>query len=81
MLKGEDVKKILSDAFMIKPVVKNFRTRVSPSKFMNPQPLSFTFPHTHSTVKETPIIHIQDNPEPDIPPSTIITEHPPSPQP
>jgi hypothetical protein len=81
MLTGEDVNEILSVVFSTEPVVKKLRTRVSPSKFMNPQPIASVIPHTRSMVRETPIIHIQDDPEPDTFPSTIITEHPPSPQP
>jgi hypothetical protein len=79
MLIGKDVNEILSDVFITEQVAKKFRTGVSPSKIMNPQPLSYVVPCTCSTVRETPIIHIQDDPEPDTPPSTIITEHPPSP--
>jgi hypothetical protein len=44
MLKGEDVNKILSVAFSIEPVEKNLRTGVSPSKILNPQPISSVVP-------------------------------------
>jgi hypothetical protein len=81
MLTGADVNEILSVSFSTEPVEKNLITGVSSSKFMNPQPIASVFPHSHSVVRETPIIHIQDDPEPDIPTSTIIIEHPPSPQP
>jgi hypothetical protein len=81
VLTGKDVNEILSVAFNIDPVAKKLRTRVSPSKVSNPQPFSSVVSCTHSVVRETPIIHIQDDPEPETFPSTIISEHPPSPQP
>jgi hypothetical protein len=79
MLTGKDVNKILSIAFITEPVAKKLRTGISPSTVLNPQPISSTIPHTRSVARATHIIHIQDDPEPDTTPSTIITEKPPSP--
>jgi hypothetical protein len=79
MLTGKDVNEILSVAFITEPVAKKTRMGISPRKVLNPQPISSTVPRTRSVVRATPIIHIQDDPEPDTHPSTIITEHPPSP--
>jgi hypothetical protein len=70
MLSGEDVNQILSVVFINEPMVKKPRTRVSPNKPLNPQPIASVVPHTHSVVKESPIIHIQDDPEPETFPST-----------
>jgi hypothetical protein len=79
LLTGKDVNEILSSTFIKKIVAKKFRTWVLPRKVMNPKPLSSIIPHTHSVVLAAPIIHIQDDPEPNTLPSTIITEKPPSP--
>jgi hypothetical protein len=58
MLTSEDVNKILSDVFVTEPMVKKPITGVSPSKPMNPQPISSTIPHTCAIVRVGPIIHI-----------------------
>ena len=79
MLKGKDVNKILSATFIRELVVKNLRTGVSLSKVLNPQPISSIVPRTRSMVRETPIIHIQDETKLDTFASSIITEHPPLP--
>jgi hypothetical protein len=79
LLIGKDFNEILSIAFITELVAKKFKKWVSLSKVQNPQPLSLAIPHTLSTVCTTPIIHIQDDPELDTLPSTITTEHPPSP--
>jgi hypothetical protein len=57
LLIGKDFNEILSASFITKLVDNNFRIWVSPRKVMNPQPLSFVVPHTHSMVRATPIIH------------------------
>jgi hypothetical protein len=78
VLTGEDVNEIPSVAFNIEPVVKKLINEVLMSKVLNPQPIASVVPRSHSTVRTTPIIHIQDEPEPDAFPSTILTELPPS---
>jgi hypothetical protein len=80
MLTGKDVNEILSVAFIRNPMTKKPRTWISPSKALNPQPISSIVPRTRSTAQETHIIDIQDDPNLDTTPSTtIITEKPPSP--
>jgi hypothetical protein len=80
MLTGKDVNEILSVAFITEPMAKKPRMGISPSKVLNPQPISSTVPRTRSVARATHIIDIQDDPEPDTTPSTtIITEQPPSP--
>jgi hypothetical protein len=80
MLTGKDVNEILSVAFITEPMTKKPRMGISPSKVLNPQPISSTIPRTRSMARATHIIDIQDDPEPDTTPSTtIITEKPPSP--
>jgi hypothetical protein len=81
MLTSVDVNEILSVAFNTEPVVKKLKNEVSPSKPMNPQPIASFVPHTLSTIRETTIIHIHDDPEPDTFPYTIIIEYRPSQQP
>jgi hypothetical protein len=78
---SEYVNKIMSDVFIIKPTMKKLRTGVSPNKPLSPRPIASVIPRTRSVIKASPIIHIQDDLEPNTFPSTIITEHPPSPQP
>jgi hypothetical protein len=65
--------------FIIELVAKNLITRVSSRKVLNPQPISYVVPLIHSVVRETPVIHIEEDPELDTLPSTIVTKHPPSP--
>jgi hypothetical protein len=81
MLSGADVNQILGVVFGTEPLVKRPRTGVSPNKPLNPQPLASVTPRTHTAVKATTIIDIQDDPEPETFPSTFVTEHPPSPPP
>jgi hypothetical protein len=82
VLSSEDVNQILSVMFVTEPMVKKIRTRVSPNKPLNPQPLASAIAPICSTVKAIPIIHIQDDLEPETFPSTFVTEHPlSSPQP
>jgi hypothetical protein len=69
----------MSITFIIDPISKKFRTGVSLRKVLNPQQLSSIVPHTLSMVQEAPIIHIQNDLEPNTHPSTIITKYPPSP--
>jgi hypothetical protein len=77
MLTGKDVNEILSVAFIGDPLAKKPRMGISPSKVLNPQPISSTIPRTRSVARATHIIDIQDDPEPDTTPSTtIITEQP-----
>jgi hypothetical protein len=79
MLAGKDVNAILSVEYIIEPIEKKTRMGISLRKFLNPQPISSTIPHTRLAVQVAPIIHIQEDPEPDTHPSTIITNPPPSP--
>jgi hypothetical protein len=81
MLTGKDFNDILNVSFIGDTLVKKPRTRLSPMKIQNPQPISSTIPHTRAMNRATQmIIDIQDDPEPDTTPSTtIITEQPPSP--
>jgi hypothetical protein len=64
VLSGADVNQILGTVFGTKPLVKRPRTRVSPNKPLNPQPLASAPPHTRSMAKASTIIHIHDDPEP-----------------
>ena len=80
MLIGKDVKQILSASFIGDAMDKKPMTGISPSKVLNPQLISSTIPRTRAVSRETQIIDIQDDPEPDTTPSTtIITEKPLSP--
>jgi hypothetical protein len=80
MLTGKDFNEILSVAFIGDPLSKKPRMGISPSKVLNPQPISTTIPCTRSLARAYHIIHIQDDPAPNTTPSTtIITEQPPSP--
>jgi hypothetical protein len=80
MLTGKDVNEILSIAFIRDPLAKKPRMRISPVNVLNPQPISSTIPCTQSTARESHIIDIQDDPDPDNTPSTtIITKQPPLP--
>jgi hypothetical protein len=81
VLSGADFNQILGVVFGTEPLMKRPRTRVSPNKPLNPQPLASVTPCTHTTVKATTIIDIQDDLEPETLLSTFFTEHPPSPPP
>jgi hypothetical protein len=83
MLTGKDANEILNVAFIIEPMTKKPRTRISPTKVLNPQPISSTIPRTRSADRAGHIIDIQDDPEPNTTPSTtVIIEKPSSsPQP
>jgi hypothetical protein len=47
MLTGKDVKKIFSTAFLIELMAKKYKMGISPSKVLNPHPISYTIPSTH----------------------------------
>jgi hypothetical protein len=79
MLSGAQVNHILGIVFGTEPLQKKQRTGVSPHKPLNPQPLASVTPRTHATTKATPIIDIQDDPEPETFLSTPIVEQPPPP--
>jgi hypothetical protein len=78
MLTSKDVNDIISASFITQAVAKKTRTGISPSKVLNPQPISSTIPCTHLVAQACHIIDIQDDPKPATNPyTTIITEQPP----
>jgi hypothetical protein len=58
MLTSKDVNEIMSTVFITELVEKKFRTEVSLSKVLNPQPLLYVIPCTRSIVQATLVIHI-----------------------
>jgi hypothetical protein len=58
MLRGKDVNEIMSAALIIEPMNKKTRMGISPSKVLNPQPISSTIPCTRSVARATHIIDI-----------------------
>jgi len=50
LLTSKDVNIILSIVLFTKPVAKKLRMGVSPSKVINPKPISYTIPYTFSVV-------------------------------
>jgi hypothetical protein len=79
VLSGAQVNQILGVVLGTEPLVKRPRTGVSLNKPLNPQPLASVTPRTHAMTKATTIIDIQDDPEPETLPSTVVVEHPPPP--
>jgi hypothetical protein len=77
MLSGAQVNQILGIVLGTEPMVKRPRMGVSPNKPLNPQPLASATPRTHAMTKATTIIDIQDDPDPETIPATLIIEQPP----
>jgi hypothetical protein len=81
VLSGKDVNEILVVAFIGDVSIKKPRTGVSPTKVINPQPISMALPRTRETTHASQtVINITDDPEPDASAyMTLITEQAPSP--